>query len=202
MDDVSLGDVSVGGTGPPGPDAPRLQRVPRKALRRPRPEIRLSLRPGRPLATAVLAVVAVALAVTTGLLANALRDTTGADGQRTAALAAARQEAAALTTLSSQTGARDFATVLAGAGGSLKQQLAQGRAGFLKTLSNSHVNSVGTVLDAGIVTMNSGTATVLIDVRATVSNKQTAKPEKRVYHWQASLVHSGGRWLVTSLEFV
>ena len=186
MDDVSLGDASVGGTGPPGPDAPR----------------RLSLRPGRPLATAILAVSAIALAVTTGLLANALRGTSGADGQRAAALAAARQEAAALTTLTSQTGARDFATVLAGAGGALKQQLAQGRADFLKTLSGSNVNSVGTVLDAGIVTMNSGTATVLIDVRATVSNKRTAKPEKRVYHWQASLVHSGDRWLVTSLEFV
>ena len=55
----------------------------------------------------------------------------------------------------------------------------------------------------GIVSVKSGTAKVLIDVQATVTNKQTAnKPEQRAYHWQLTLVSSGGRWLVTSLEFV
>jgi Mce-associated membrane protein len=149
-----------------------------------------------------LAVAAAALAAATGLLAAALHGNSNAAQQRAAALAAARQEAVNLTTLNRQTGGREFAAVLAGAAGSLKQQLSQGRGAFLKTLSSADVSSVGSVLDAGIVTMNSRTATVLLNVRATVRNKQTYAPETRLYHWQAGLVNSGGRWLVTSLEFV
>ena len=49
--------------------------------------------------------------------------------------------------------------------------------------------------------MTSSTATVLLNVKATVRNKQTYAPETRLYHWQAGLVHSGGRWLMSSLEF-
>jgi Mce-associated membrane protein len=147
-------------------------------------------------------VAAALLAAATGLLAAALHGRAHAAQQRAAVLAAARQEAVNLTTLDRRTGGRDFAAVLAGAAGSLKQQLSQGRGAFLSTLSSAKVSSAGTVLDAGIVTMNSRVATVLLNVRATVRTKQTRAPETRLYHWQAGLVYSGGRWLVTSLEFV
>jgi Mce-associated membrane protein len=149
-----------------------------------------------------LALVAAALAAATGFLAVTLSGSVSAARQRSAVLAAARQEAVNLTTLGQGSGSRDFAAVLAGAAGSLRQQLAQGRADFLRTLGSAGVSSAGSVLDAGIVTMSSGRATVLLNVKATVRNKQTFAPETRLYHWQAGLVDSGGRWLVTSLEFV
>lgn len=154
------------------------------------------------LAIAGLAAAAVALAGTTGWLAVILAGSSAAGQQRTAVLTAARQEAIDLTTLDRSTGSRDYTAVLAGAGGALRQQLAQGRGAFLQSLSSARVSSVGTVLDAGIVTLNSRTATVLLNVRATVRNKRTYAPETRLYHWRAGLVRSGSRWLLTSLEFV
>jgi len=149
-----------------------------------------------------LAVAAAGLAVAAGLLAVAFQHSAATARQRAAVLAAARREAVGLTTLSRRTGARDYAALLAGTAGSLRQQLAQGRGSFLSTLRSADVSSAGTVLDAGLVTMNSRVATVLLDVRATVRTKHTYAPETRLYHWQAGLVFSGGRWLVTSLEFL
>jgi Mce-associated membrane protein len=151
---------------------------------------------------AVLTVAAAALAASTGWLAVLLHEGMTAQQRRAAVLAAARQEAVSLTTLSSRTGARALDAALAVAGGSLKQQLSQGRAALLGTLRSASVRSAGVVLDAGIATMGPRTATVLLNVRATVRSKQTHGPETRLYHWRAGLVLSDGRWLVTSLEFV
>lgn len=145
---------------------------------------------------------AVVLAAAAGFLGWSMHNNSDAAAQRAAILSAAQREATALTTLSSKTGASDYDAVLAGSAGDLKEQLSAGRKQFLKTLGSAGVSSVGKVLDAGIVTVKSGKATVLIDVKATVRNKQTSKPEQRAYHWRATLVSSGGRWLVTSLEFV
>ncbi len=149
-----------------------------------------------------LGLAAAALAVVTALLAVALHGSANADRQRAAVLAAARQEAVSLTTLDRQTGRGAFAAALAGSAGALRQQLSQGRGAFLSTLSAAGVSSVGTVLDVGIVTMDSRSATVLLNVRAVVRSKQTYAPETRLYHWQAGLVYGGGRWLVTGLEFI
>lgn len=203
MDDASPGTgltTPAGSSGavtaaPPGTRAiPGRRRAARRASRQAPRRLRLAI--------AGLAVAAVALAGTTGWLAMILAGSSAAGQQRAAVLAAARQEAVNLTTLGRSTGSRDYAAVLAGAGGALRQQLAQGRDAFLRTLSSARVSSVGTVLDAGIVTLNSRTATVLLNVRATVRNRQTYAPETRLYHWRAGLVHSGSRWLMTSLEFV
>jgi Mce-associated membrane protein len=185
--------------------APRLQRVPgkkdhRKARRKTRER---GLRVGRPsYPVAGLTLLAVLLAAACGYLGWSLHNDSEATAERASILTAAQQEAAALTTLSSETGSKDYDAVLAGSAGDLKQQLSAGRKQFLKTLGTAGVSSVGTVLDAGVVSVKSGTATVLIDVKAAVRNKQTAKPEQRAYHWQATLVSSDGKWLVTSLEFV
>jgi Mce-associated membrane protein len=185
--------------------APRLQRVPgKKAHRKERGKTReRGLRVGRPsYPVAGLTVLAVLLAAAAVYLGWSLHNDSEATAERASVLTAAQQEAAALTTLSSETGAKDYDAVLAGSAGDLKEQLSAGRSQFLKTLGTAGVSSVGTVLDAGVVSVKSGTATVLIDVKATVRNKQTAKPEQRAYHWRASLVSSDGKWLVTSLEFV
>jgi hypothetical protein len=149
-----------------------------------------------------LSAVAVLLAVATGLLAVTLRNNSNSGQQRAAAMLAARQEAINLTNLDQKAGSHDFDAVLAGSAGSLRQQLTGGRSAFLKALSANGVTSSGTVLDVGIVRMNSSTATVLLNVKATLRNNQASAPQARLYHWQAGLVYSGGRWLMTSLEFV
>lgn len=177
---------------PGAPASPRAHRA-AKAPRRFRLSLGLIIRS--------LAALAVALAATTGMLAVMVHGSMAADGQRAAVLAAARQEAVNLTTLDRQHASSDFTAVLAGAAGSLRQQLSQGRGAFLRTLSSADVSSAGLVMDAGIVTMTANSAVVLLNVRATVRNKQTYAPETRVYHWRAALARSGGRWLVTSLVF-
>lgn len=187
--------------------APRLQKVPSKKNHRRASEGGVSRRRrprlGRPAPlTAVLAALAILLLAATGFLGWSVHNNSDAATRRAAILSSAQREATALTTLSSKTGGSDYDTVVAGSAGDLKEQLSAGRSQFLKTLGTAGVSSVGTVLDAGIVSVKSGTATVLIDVKATVRNKQTSKPEQRAYHWRATLVSSAGRWLVTSLEFV
>lgn len=193
--------------------APRLQRDPgggygHRRARKHRFDVRrLRLRvprPGRPRPLpAGLAALAVLLAAACAFFGWSLHNDSDAAAQRAAIITAAQREATALTTLSKQNGARDYAAVLAGSAGDLREQLSAGRGQFLKTLGTAGASSVGTVLDTGIVSVKSGTAKVLIDVKATVRNKQTAnKPEERSYHWQVTLVSSAGRWLVTSLEFV
>ncbi len=186
---------------PPGDPADPAE-LRSSAVRRPRRGRARGRRELRPYLATGLAVTAVLLAAATVLLALAVLGSADAAQQRAAVLTAAQQEAVNLTTLDHQSAARQFAAVLAGSAGSLRQQLAQGRGAFLRTLSSAAVSSAGTVLDAGIVTMSARTATVLLNVRATVRNKQTYAPETRLYHWQAGLVYSGGRWLVTSVEFV
>jgi Mce-associated membrane protein len=150
-----------------------------------------------------LSVAAILLLAASGYLVYLVHNDSVTDGQRSAAVLAARQEALALTTLSKTTGTSDFNAVLAGSAGDLKQQLAAGKSDFIKTLSGDSVTSTGTILDAGVVSLKENTsATVLLDVRATVNNKQAGKPETRIYHWKASLVYSNGAWLVTALEYV
>lgn len=186
MDEVSVEAASS--------DASRLQKVRGKPAGR--------ARRGFPFLTAVLGAVAVLLAAAAGWLTWQVHGQSVTASQRTAVLAAARQEALDLTTLSKTTGASDYQAVVSGSAGNLKQQLSDGRSNFLKALSSDAVASAGQVLDAGVVRMNGANATVLLNVSATVTNKQASKPETRLYHWQAALVYSGGRWLVTSLEFV
>jgi Mce-associated membrane protein len=160
-------------------------------------------RMGRPgLLPTGLAVLAILLAAAAVFLGWSLHNDSDAAAQRGAIIASAQREATALTTLNKNNGASDYDTLLNGSAGDLKEQLSAGRSQFLKTLGTGGAASTGTVLDTGIVTVKSGTATVLIDVKATVSNKQTSKPEQRAYHWKLTLVSSAGRWLVTSLEFV
>ncbi len=191
----------VGTVPPRTPDAPPRRRAARRSRRR-GPRGSRGFSGGARLTLAGLGVAAIALAAVTGWLAVTLQHSAAADQQRAAVLAAAQQEAADLTTLSHQTAGHDFAAVLAGSAGALRQQLAQGRSSFLHTLTADSVSSSGTVLDAGIMTINSRTATVLLNVRAVVHTKQTRAPETRLYHWRAGLVYSGGRWLVIGLEFV
>lgn len=194
MDDADTAESDVAAE--PRPDEASGKRFRRKQRER-------KASGGRPALVVVgLWVLIAALVTGAGFLGWSIHNNSDANAQRTAILSSAQREAAALTTLSSQSGASDYNAVLAGTAGDLKEQLTAGRAQFLKTLGTAGVTSVGTVLDAGVISVNSGTAKVLIDVRANVQNKQTARPEQRAYHWEATLVSSAGKWLVTSLEFV
>lgn len=150
-----------------------------------------------------LGALAVVLLGTTAFFGWSVYNNSDAASTREAILVASRQEALALTTLSSQSGSKDYQAVLNGSAGDLKDEISAGKSQFLKGLGTAGVTSTGHVLDAGVQSVNGGSAKVLIDVQATVSNKQTAnKPEQRAYHWQLNLVSSDGKWLVTNLEFV
>src|SRR5215475_5780536 len=105
--------------------APRLQKVPgkkdhRKARRKAGER---GLRLGRPsYPVAGLTLLAVLLIVASGYLGWSLHNDSEATAERASVLTAAQQEAAALTTLSSETGSKDYDAVLAGSAGDLKEQ--------------------------------------------------------------------------------
>ena len=62
--------------------------------------------------------------------------------------------------------------------------------------------SRGEVLDAGIVSDDADSARVLVVADSTVTNAAQPQPQKRHYRMQLDLVRSGGRWLVSDLQFV
>lgn len=181
-------------------DAARARRNHGTRHRKPRDSRRSGSRPV--LLVTGLAVLAAVLAVGAGLLGWAVNNNSDADAQRAAILSSAQRESAALTTLSNASSSSDYNAVLADSAGDLKEELTAGRSQLLKALGTNGASSVGTVMDGGVVSMKPGQATALVAVKALVKNKQTSKPESRTYYWQVSLVSSGGRWLVTSLEYM
>ena len=69
-------------------------------------------------------------------------------------------------------------------------------------VSDSDVTSVGKASSAGLVSYTSDQAVTLVAVSATVQNKQSPKPQPRVYRMRLTLQRSDAGWLVSNMEFV
>jgi Mce-associated membrane protein len=58
------------------------------------------------------------------------------------------------------------------------------------------------VLEAGVVSMDEDSATVVVVADSQVTNKSTDEPQPRHYRLQLDLVLEDGRWLTSDLQFV
>lgn len=151
----------------------------------------------------VLAVVAVvALAAGGYQQSQALRRDSALQHDRRAVVAAARAEVLALTTVSSKTSDADVARLLDGATAGFKSQFQQQATAFTQALRDGQVTSTGTIASAGLQSLKAGQAVVLVAATGTVKNKASAKGEVRNYRLQLTMTKSGGRWLVSGMEFV
>lgn len=149
-----------------------------------------------------LSLVLVLLAAAALIGAVKLRDAAQRDDARSAALAAARQEALNLTSIDGQNIDADLKRVQDNATGAFATDFA-GRAKDLKSvLTTNAVVAEGHVIEAALVRGDNDTATVLVVVDSSVKNKAAPAGRDNTYRMQLDLERHGGRWLTSSLQFV
>jgi Mce-associated membrane protein len=119
-----------------------------------------------------------------------------------AAVAAARKEVLALTTISASSTNQDIDRILAGASKGFRAQFEDQATTFRKALSDAQVDSTGKIASAGLASFTGSKAQVLIAASGTVKNKKTTSAQPRNYRLKVSLVKSGGDWLVSGMDFV
>ncbi len=159
-------------------------------------------RSARRVVPVVLLVVVVALVVAAGMLTARLIEARRLDAARADAVQAARQESVNLASLDYKRIDADIRRVLAGATGPFHEEYADGADRLKEVVTKNEVRSTGTVLEAGVVSADSDSVTVLVVVDSTVRNKANQKGQLRHYRIQMEMSEQDGRWLTRNLQFV
>ena len=118
------------------------------------------------------------------------------------ALAAAKAETLAFTTLDYRSAKASVDRVQKGATGDFAKQFAKQSAAIEKLTRQNKSLSKGTVVSAGVVSMDKDSARVIVVADSQVTNKTTKKPVPRHYRLQLDLEKKDGEWLTGALEFV
>jgi Mce-associated membrane protein len=150
-------------------------------------------------ALVVATVLTTASAIWLGLALAGQRD---AEQRRQDVLAAARRSALNFTSLDYRHYGRDSAHVLEGATGDFKKQFTAQTEQLTELVAENKSVSKGQVLEAGIVHADEHAARVLVVADSEVTNTAAPQGEARTYRLQLDLVHRGGRWLTSGVEFV
>ena len=119
-----------------------------------------------------------------------------------AVLSTARAAAVNLVTLRYSSARDDLDRILASTTGDFRNQFSDVSGSFEKVLGDGQVDSAGQVNEAGVVTSDESSATVLAAVTSTVKNTQAPDGEERTYRMKISLEHIDDSWLVSNVEFV
>lgn len=151
-----------------------------------------------------LALVLVVLLVAIGVVVTA-RD--AIDDELTAAqrevAGAARAEALAFLTVDHSNMDPLIDAVLAGATGDFAEQYAAQRDTLMSEAIRTQATSTGEVVALGVGSLDDESATVLLAANSTVTNTGTgSEGQVRYYRLRLVLVHEGGRWLTSDVEFV
>jgi Mce-associated membrane protein len=165
------------------------------APRRPRTRARMLI------LGALLAVV-VGLAVAGGLAGGTAASANDQNQERTAVLAAARQEVLSIISISSGSLSSDLSRIAAGATGDFKTEVTSQKSSFSTIIKQQKVTSSGSIAAAGVESVKGDKATVLVAATATVKNTQSPKGAARDYRMQVTLQKVNGHWLAAQMEFV
>jgi Mce-associated membrane protein len=149
-----------------------------------------------------LAAAAVVLALVSGYFGYQLYQQHQEESRNQDVVAAARQSALNFTSLDYRHYDRDSKNVLSSATGEFKKQFSARTKQLTKLVAANKSVSEGQVLEAGIARANDRAARVLVVVDSKVSNAAAPQGQARNYRLQLDLVHEGGRWLTSDVEFV
>jgi Mce-associated membrane protein len=149
---------------------------------------------------AVIVVALVAALVVTQLQLSDLRSQ---NNDRTTVLAIARVDAADVATYSYAHLTHDFGQVEAAATPSFRRSFATSSAALTKVLRQYKATATAKVLTAGLVSLSSTQAVVILFVNQTVSNSAAKSgPSTDDSRIEVTLVHTGGRWLLNRLKLL
>jgi Mce-associated membrane protein len=118
-------------------------------------------------------------------------------------LAAATREAEAFINIRYDKAQDSIDAVASGATGKFREQYDTSTKGVIEVLKRNKSVMDGKVTWAGVVDVDSDSATVIAATNGTVANASTNnKPVARGFRLKLDLVHEDGRWLTNNLEFV
>jgi Mce-associated membrane protein len=118
------------------------------------------------------------------------------------AVAAAKAETLAFTTLDYRNAKASLQRVQKGATGEFGQEFSKQSPTIEKLTRQNRSVSKGTVVSAGVVSMDQDSARVIVVADSQVTNKSTKTPVPRHYRLQLDLERKGTDWLTSALEFV
>lgn len=154
-----------------------------------------------PLPLVVLAAIALALLIVTGLAARAWWQERQLAAARAGALSAARPAAVALASYDYQHLGADFATALSDTTGSFHDQYAKTATTVVKALATKyHAVVSARFLDAGVVAATSNQVTVVVFLDQTTRSNKIPAPRTDQDRLQLTMSQVHGRWLVSDLR--
>ncbi len=161
-------------------------------------------------ANIVLALVAVALLVTTVLLLTKGAAAAPGDSraetlsrQYDAVTKAAREETLAFLTVDYKDMDPLIAKVLAGSTGTFKEQYERAKVTLKSSAQDSQAISTGKVVAVGISDIDDSDAVVFVAADSQVQNKSTkGAAQPRYYRLKLTMVRKGDVWLTSNLQFV
>jgi Mce-associated membrane protein len=159
-----------------------------------RPTLRLSL------TAATVAVVALGALV--GWLGFRAHESNKADQQRAVYLAAARQGALNLTTISYTEVDADIKRILDSATGTFYDDFQKRSQPFVEVVKQSQSKSQGTVTESALESVQGDAAQALVSVAVTTSTAQAAQQQPRSWRMRISVQKMGDTAKVSNVEFV
>lgn len=155
------------------------------------------LTPVRIVTVVVIVLLVAALIVTQVQLSNQRSVT----NERATVLSTARVYAADVAGYDYRHLQKDFSRVEAEATPTFKRKFESSSAGLSKVLTQYHAIATAKVLTAGVVSLSSSQAVVILFVNQTVSNTaQKGGPNVDDSRVKVTMVQSGGRWLLDNLQ--
>jgi Mce-associated membrane protein len=120
-----------------------------------------------------------------------------------AVLAAADAEVTAFVNMRYDRASESVNAVAAGATGDFRDHYVRSAARVVRVLERNRSLMTGRVVWSGVSAVSRDRATVIVATTGTVSNRRThGSEESRAFRFRVSLVHTGGRWLTSDIEFV
>lgn len=163
------------------------------------PKLKLPLRRILYVSSAVVLVLALALAGFTGWR---WFEHDQLDRAHNGAIAAARQFTVDFVSISAATVDNDIERVTASSAGDFHDEYTRGKTQVRAAVVENQVQSSGTVLRAALVSGDRDSAVVLVAIDANVKNVKAPQGRPSHYRIKVDLVKEGDRWLVSRLEFV
>ena len=124
------------------------------------------------------------------------------DSARHSAVATAQGYAVDLTTYDHTHLDADFQKVLNNSTGTFRAQYTAASQQLRELIAKFQANATGKVLEVGLVSSDTHSATLLLFVDQTVTNIQSKDPKVDRSRMKMSLEKHGGKWLISSLDLL
>ncbi|RFU42015.1 hypothetical protein DZF91_08790 [Actinomadura logoneensis] len=157
---------------------------------------------GVSIAAVVLGVLAAALAVATVVAGVRYWSADREQGDRRAVLQSARQTGVNLASIDYRTVQQGVERVTSGMTGEIKNQWATQAKQIADIATKSQSTSSVQQVRAGIVSMDGGSAEVLVSITATTTSPKVPNGQPRYYRFAMDMSKVKGKWLVSKMGMV